>query len=296
MCLSKGQNGGAHVPTSTCGVYPSGKQYMHFEISKAHFQSWLEVWGWNIFCQKIPIHWDCKASLWVTLWTMFPKPGEEEVMVSVRGTEPVFGMSGGEHSHKAWACLLQASGGYAGHKGLTERWQHSGGGGGAALAAGSPLVTVQQELQSGASCCSVAGGHDRDNSSSRVVSGLSRQKPLPCCIHSSTSFSPISHFSCELEPWDLFSTRAVAVSGSSGLALVHQSNKETGVSGKGGEAAMQWTWVQHEVGEVRQRHHIWHHWGLLQKDWGPLIWGTQWRYLPYIKPYPLCLCAFFWSL
>ena len=116
-------------------------------------------------------------------------------MVSVRGTKHVFGMSGKEHSHKAQACLLQVSGGYTGHKGLMERWQHSGSGGGAALAAGCPLVPVQQELESGASCCSLAGGHDHDNNSSRVVSGLSRQKPLPCCIHSPTSFSPMSHFS-----------------------------------------------------------------------------------------------------
>lgn len=86
------------------------------------------------------------------------------------------------------------SGGSAGHKSLLERWQHSGGGGGAAFAAGSSLVPVQQELESGASYCSLAGGHDHDNSS-KVVSGLSRQKPLPCCICSPTSFSPISLFS-----------------------------------------------------------------------------------------------------
>lgn len=98
-------------------------------------------------------------------------------MGSVRGTSRVFGVSGGEHSHKAWTCLLWVSGGYAGHNSLVERWQHSGGGDGAALTASSPLVPVQQELELGASCCSWAGGHD--HISSRVVSGLSRQKPFP---------------------------------------------------------------------------------------------------------------------
>lgn len=78
-------------------------------------------------------------------------------MVSVRGTEPVFGISGGQHSHKDQACLLLVSRGYAGQKDLMERWQHSGGGGGAALAAGSPSITVQEELEMGDSCCSVAG-------------------------------------------------------------------------------------------------------------------------------------------
>lgn len=50
--LSKGQNGGAHVSTSTCSIYPAGKQYLPFEVSKPPSQSWLEVWGLNIFVRR----------------------------------------------------------------------------------------------------------------------------------------------------------------------------------------------------------------------------------------------------
>lgn len=64
-------------------------------------------------------------------------------MVSIRGMKHVFGTRGGEHSHRAGACLLQLFGGYAVHQGFMERWQHSGGG--ATFAASSPSVLVQQE-------------------------------------------------------------------------------------------------------------------------------------------------------
>lgn len=87
------------------------------------------------------------------------------------------------------------SGGYAGHKGLAERQQHSGYGGGAVLAAGSPSVLVQQELESGASCCSLAGGCDRGNSDGRVCQGRSCH-PAVCIV------PPLSHpplISAELE-------------------------------------------------------------------------------------------------
>lgn len=125
-------------------------------------------------------------------------------MGSVRGTNHVFGVSGGEHSHKSWTCLLWVSGSSTGHNSLMERWQHSGGGDGAALTAGSPLVPVQQELESGASCCSWAGGHDHINS--RAASGLSRQKLFPAAFMVPLFFHS-SLISAELEMWDPFDTR-----------------------------------------------------------------------------------------
>lgn len=158
----------------------------------------------------MPLHWDYKTFIWEILLRTFPKFGDEEVvMVSVRGTWHVLLKTGAEHSHKAQAHILQMSGGYVGRKGLAERWQHSGYGGGAVLAAGSPSVPVQQELESGASCCSLAGGHDCDNNDGRVCQGRS-------CHLAVCTVPPLSHpplISAELELWDPFNT---VVSGKGG--------------------------------------------------------------------------------
>ena len=162
-------------------------------------------------------------------------------MVSVRWTKHVFGMSGGEHSHKARACLLHFffrlcwAQGPDGEVAALRRWRWYIFG---CRFSFGPSAT--RNWRQGPAVAIWLVAMTMTTTAAGLCQGWVGRSPDTAAY----IVPPLSHpslISAELELWDLFNTRAVAVAGSHGLALVHQSNKDTVVSGKGREAVMQRT-------------------------------------------------------